>query len=325
MFKDLKPADFIINTERLTLRPLVEADFEVIFRLFDENRKIQRFFGAADTARRKKLTTFYQAVIADWPSKNLLWIIELDGKIIGSISLEHIDWEDNWIKRRGEIGFWLITEKEGNGYMTEAVKALQRWAFEKAGFHKLLVNYISQNKDSAGVVERTNFRLVGKNKAHFYRFGKWWDYTQYELLAEEWQNTEANTVFTHNEILKWGQKKVILNQKHKTPFFHEREIWLAHLGKNIITEAAGKGEDFFRPVLVLKKLSHKSFVGIPLTKAQKEGSWFFGFNFEKDILSNAQLSQIKNFDAARLHTLKGRISPSDFKALKEKLKALLNL
>lgn len=51
-------------------------------------------------------------------------------------------------------------------------------------------------------------------------------------------------------------------------FFKEGEIWWAYLGLNIGFEIDGKGKDFSRPVLVLKKYNGYSFLALPLSTSQ---------------------------------------------------------
>ena len=89
------------------------------------------------------------------------------------------------------------------------------------------------------------------------------------------------------------------------------------VGQNIGYETFGKGEEFLRPVLVYKKLSKETFIGIPLTSKQKEGSYYFSFNF-KGKTSIAMFNQIRVFDIRREKVFYGRISQNTFDNLKKK-------
>jgi len=46
---------------------------------------------------------------------------------------------------------------------------------------------------------------------------------------------------------------------------------------NIGDEVYGKGEYFSRPVLVYKKLTNTTFLGLPITTREKTGSWYVEF------------------------------------------------
>lgn len=72
----------------------------------------------------------------------------------------------------------------------------------------------------------------------------------------------------------WNQKKKQLEVREKDSLFHSGEVWWYSIGLNVATESCGKGADYQRPVLVVKKLSRSSFIGIPLSTQEKTGTWF---------------------------------------------------
>ena len=124
---------------------------------------------------------------------------------------------------------------------------------------------------------------------------------------------------------KWNNLKKIINNKNvKKRFFNERDVWFLNMGVNVGFEQDGNSGEFLRPVLILKKFSGQTFLGIPLTKTNKDTKFYHSFEFKKQI-SVAILSQIKFFDAKRLKTSKkyGRLSVKDFNDIKNKLKILI--
>ncbi|MFA6297030.1 MAG: type II toxin-antitoxin system PemK/MazF family toxin [Candidatus Paceibacterota bacterium] len=126
------------------------------------------------------------------------------------------------------------------------------------------------------------------------------------------------------DFKEWGEKKTSVEKIEHRPFFHEKEIWVCHLGLNIGFEQDGKGEDFVRPIVIIKKFNNQIFWGIPLTKSVKrESPYYFNFSFTPEILSSAILSQIKLTDSKRLGRMIGRISQKDFSELTKKLKDLI--
>lgn len=75
-------------------------------------------------------------------------------------------------------------------------------------------------------------------------------------------------------------------------------------------------------MLVLKKFSKDVFIGIPLSTSNKEGRYYFKFDFQGE-KSNALLSQIRLFDAKRLKDKLGRLPKSIFKEIRQKVKDLI--
>lgn len=126
---------------------------------------------------------------------------------------------------------------------------------------------------------------------------------------------------------KWHDKKAHVDGIEKRPFFHEREIWFCYLGANVGFEQDGTGEDFLRPIVIVRKFNNEIFWGIPLTKSKNERNkkaspYYFVFSFTDNVKSVAILSQIRLIDARRLSRHIGNISDGEFIKLIEKLKEL---
>jgi len=108
------------------------------------------------------------------------------------------------------------------------------------------------------------------------------------------------------------------------PFFHEREIWWTVLGVNIGFEEDGKGSDFSRPVLVLRKFGPSFFYGVPLSRTTKRGIYYHPFTHESGVPSVALLSQVRALDAHRLLSKDSMVSKADFESIRSGVVALLN-
>lgn len=132
--------------------------------------------------------------------------------------------------------------------------------------------------------------------------------------------------FCMNQYDEWNLIKKELSTKNTKFTFKIREIYWLNIGQNLGYEVYGKGKDFLRPVLVFRKFSKDTFLGIPLTSKLKDDMFHFKFNpINKPKENCAILSQIKLFSTKRIHDKMGKISSSDFENLKIKLKKLLDL
>jgi mRNA-degrading endonuclease toxin of MazEF toxin-antitoxin module len=123
---------------------------------------------------------------------------------------------------------------------------------------------------------------------------------------------------------KWNIQKKQLENRVPDFLFSTGEIWWCSVGLNVGIESCGKGQKYQRPVLVLKKLSRNSFIGIPLSTQKKIGSWFE----EITILNEpryALLYQIRLFSTSRFQRRLTTLDIKDFKKIKEKLETLLEL
>jgi pseudaminic acid cytidylyltransferase len=142
---------------------------------------------------------------------------------------------------------------------------------------------------------------------------------------EDWTRAELmyKTLYA-NDFDRWNHLKQKINSKEKTLFFREKEVYFMSIGKNIGHESYGKENLFLRPVLVYKKLTHTTFLGIPLTSKPKEGNYFFQFSYKKDQISTAMFNQIRVFDIRRVDYYSGKISMNTWKNLETKLQKFLN-
>ena len=122
---------------------------------------------------------------------------------------------------------------------------------------------------------------------------------------------------------KWHTQKTTINHDKDRPHFHEREIWFCSLGANIGFEQDGRGDEYLRPVVIVRKFNNQVCLAIPLTKNEKKGIHYFSFSYQNEFISTAILSQVRLIDAKRLEYKSGNILESDFQQLKQKLKQLL--
>jgi RimJ/RimL family protein N-acetyltransferase len=104
-----------------------------------------------------------------------------DGKVIGLLSLvcrEH---------KQGEIGYALGLGYRGQGYATEAARALMTYGFASLGLYRIYATTSSVNAGSWGVMERLGMRREGHLREAESRDGEWVDTLIYGVLAREWQ------------------------------------------------------------------------------------------------------------------------------------------
>ena len=123
---------------------------------------------------------------------------------------------------------------------------------------------------------------------------------------------------------EWNELKKSLHEKKKPLKFWSRNIYFMSIGQNIGHEQYGKGREFLRPVLVLKKLSKETFLGVPLTSKEKEGSYFFSF-YHKGKKSTAMFNQIRVFDIKRVKFYYGKMSENTFERLNKHLKEFIGI
>ena len=115
---------------------------------------------------------------------------------------------------------------------------------------------------------------------------------------------------------QWIQVKKKLHFGGRTPRIRQGEVWWCSFGENVGIEINGKGSRFTRPVLIMTKLSHLGFMGIPLTTQPKSGSWYVPFVL-KDATEYAAICQAKVLSVSRLHRKMCEVPENDLATVKE--------
>ncbi|MDC8772797.1 GNAT family N-acetyltransferase [Roseateles albus] len=78
-------------------------------------------------------------------------------RLLGGCGLHRLDWE----VRRFEIGYWIRSSAQGQGFVSEAVMALTRLAFEQLQARRVEIRMDDVNLRSRAVAERCGFELEG--------------------------------------------------------------------------------------------------------------------------------------------------------------------
>lgn len=115
---------------------------------------------------------------------------------------------------------------------------------------------------------------------------------------------------------EWMDVKARLHYLPTGPMIREGEVYWCAFGENVATEINGKNRAFSRPVLVFKKLSTDTFVGIPLTSKEHHGTWYVSFEFLGNT-ETAVLSQIRSLSAHRLYGKMGEIDGVDMQKIRK--------
>ncbi len=161
----------MIITERLKLIPLTADDFALCI----ENKgRMEKKLGLARTGKQltEKMRGIYQTKL-DYIRRykeNLLYytywqIVPKDKNyIVGEIGFKDAPNSYGEI----EVGYGLENEHRGNGYMTEALIGLTKWAFSQKGISAIIAVTLKNNILSQRVLNRSGFLIQGYDSKHIY-------------------------------------------------------------------------------------------------------------------------------------------------------------
>jgi ribosomal-protein-serine acetyltransferase len=99
---------------------------------------------------------------------------------VGFISLDNIN-------KKGEIGYWIFSDFQGKGLMTECVKASVIYGFEEIHLNKIIIKCSSLNMKSAAIPKKLGFVLEGTLRQEKIKNGIFHDVLVFSLLKNEWK------------------------------------------------------------------------------------------------------------------------------------------
>lgn len=129
---------------------------------------------------------------------------------------------------------------------------------------------------------------------------------------------------------EWNEIKKQTQQVNSNLSIKAREIYWTKIGLNIGNEEYGKGNDFVRPVIVIRQLTHDLFIGVPTTTSIKSNNdYFHNISYVEKInhtlvKSSAMILQQKVLSKKRLLSKIGTINKEEFKEIILKLKKLID-
>jgi RimJ/RimL family protein N-acetyltransferase len=151
-----------LETERLVLRAPRAGDGPMVQAGIDESfGELARWLPwAAQRQPLEATEAFLRKAAADYLARTDLAMLMFrrdDGSFVGGTGLTRIDWS----VPRMEIGYWCRTAMIGHGYVTEATRALGRFAFDVLGARRVEIHCDASNARSRRVAELGGFVLEG--------------------------------------------------------------------------------------------------------------------------------------------------------------------
>lgn len=189
----------ILHGESIYLRPFDARDAEELLELEVKNRDFFKLYAGTREEdfytlhRQEQLIDEYQELAKKDQYYMFGVFLKQKGTLIGTIFLSEV--------LRGSlqgcfIGYFLDKSHNGNGYMTEAVKLLVRFAFEGLKLHRIEAGVMPHNLGSIKVLEKSGFHKEGIARKNVHINGRWEDHQVLAILnpvdLEEENCTQAS-------------------------------------------------------------------------------------------------------------------------------------
>ena len=108
--------------------------------------------------------------------------IAIDGKVKGSIGVFR---QGNIHRQTAELGYYLAEECWGKGMMTEAVKQVCDYVFDRSDIIRIYAEPFAYNAASCRVLEKAGFQYEGTLRSNAVKNGRVIDMKMYSRLRSE--------------------------------------------------------------------------------------------------------------------------------------------
>lgn len=200
-----------IETDRLILREYEWSDLHRHHTLIsdaDIMYYIQDVYSRSLPESRENLR---QALLSmrQTPRTQVFLVIETkQGDYVGGIG--YTVTEQSPAGKRAEIGYFTYPVFQGRGYVSEAFRALMRYAFCEDGVYKISGTCVTDNMRSARVMERCGMRAEGIRRDHDWHVDSLKSRSYYGLLKQEWieERKEEHVERTTGDFTETKHKKI---------------------------------------------------------------------------------------------------------------------
>jgi RimJ/RimL family protein N-acetyltransferase len=182
-----------LETERLILRTLTLDDFDALYSYQSRSDVARYLYWGPRTkdevrvALEEKLAS--TAIRSDEDVLALAVVLKATNEMVGDFILQLLSEEH----RVAEIGFIVHPDHHGQGYATEAGRALLGIGFDELKLHRVIGRAEVRNVASARVLEKLGMR----QEAHFveneFVKGEWQSELVYAILDWEWWGRERRS------------------------------------------------------------------------------------------------------------------------------------
>lgn len=127
-------------------------------------------------------TDYISAMLSADENETFAFAIVSDNKVIGSIGVFR---QENIHRQTAELGYCIAEEYWGKGIMTDAVKQICKYVFDKSDIIRIYAEPFAYNTASCRVLEKAGFQYEGTLRSNAVKKGKIIDMKMYSLLKTE--------------------------------------------------------------------------------------------------------------------------------------------
>jgi len=165
------------------LRTRTDDDLDVLFDIAADmdTWEERNPWAPAPLTRKSFDARLARATDSDAPEGNVSFVVDVDGKAVGSASLFAFD----SFARHAEAGISLVADARGRGIGTAAVAQLVQFAFVRRNLRRVHLQAIASNTAAIRAYENAGFVVEGRLRQHAWVRGAYEDIVLMGILRSE--------------------------------------------------------------------------------------------------------------------------------------------
>jgi ribosomal-protein-alanine N-acetyltransferase len=174
-----------LETPRLVLRKATPSDMPAVF-AYASNPEVTRYLRWGPHKTQKETENYLNEVLEEYrQGLDGPWLVEHkeNQTVIGQIHLMEVDSQH----RKAQVGFVLSKSCWNQGMMTEALRKVLVYAFDKIGLNRVEGLCIRENRAAARVMEKAGMKKEADLREYLFQKGTYWDFSLYAILHRESQ------------------------------------------------------------------------------------------------------------------------------------------
>ena len=182
-----------ITTERLVLRSFLPRDVDDVL-AYRSQPDVVRYIPGEPRDREQVADLVAHSTTAgliDDKRTHITLAVDLGGRVIGDVMLAFngLDGHDG---KQVELGWVFTPDVQGQGYATEAARALAEVAFTEIGAHRVWAQLEPENTGSSRICERLGMRREAYFEKGSWFKERWTDLAIYAIRADEWTSGDRS-------------------------------------------------------------------------------------------------------------------------------------
>jgi RimJ/RimL family protein N-acetyltransferase len=173
----------VLETERLMLRRPTLADVKAITALISDLRVSINLRRVPHPYSEEHAVAFVRALAEE--IRNTVFLIECGRAAIGMVG---VDWRE---PEAPELGYWLGVQHWGQGFGTEAARAVIDFTFEEFEVEQLFSGARVTNPSSRNILEKCGFQWIGVELHRFEALGSSTPVDRFRLSRGVWASLKS--------------------------------------------------------------------------------------------------------------------------------------